>query len=252
MAKSFHSIPMPESFAKLFFVTQSHLGGAKVAHSMKEYIFAQRPDDISIFDIEKSWEKFILAARAIAAIKFPETICAVSSKTFGRKPVLKFSEAIGCKPITSRFIPGLFTNTAVKGSIEPNLIIVSDPDSDKQAIMEATLINCPVIAFCNTTAILSNVDIAIPVNNRSPGAIGASFFILSRLVNYIKYGDSLEENIKNVELFFFRDANELEKLYEEHVAETQVQFAPAATPQMDEGDFGRPAETVESDAPGWD
>lgn len=245
MAKTTCPIQMPASYAKLFFVTQSHLGGAKVSHKMKEYVFGQRPDNISVFDIEKSWEKFILAARAIAGVKYPESICAVSGKTFGRKAVLKFSESIGCKPITSRFIPGSFTNTTVKGSIEPTLIVVSDPVFDKQAINEASMVNCPIIAFCNTDAILSDVDIAIPVNNRSPKAIGASFFILSKLVNYIKNGEDLESNMKNVELFFFRDSFELEKLQEEQNLTTKVQFAPTPVVEnTDDSNFGRVASTT--------
>lgn len=245
MAKASSNIAMPDSFAKLFFITQSHLGGTKVANRMKPYIFAQRKDGVSIFDIERTWEKFILAARAIAGVSFPETICAVSGKTFGRKAVLKFSESIGCKPITSRFIPGSFTNTTVKGSIEPRLIIVSDPVFDKQAVNEASMVNCPVIAFCNTDAPLTNVDIAIPVNNRSLRAIGASFFILSKLVNYIKNGQDLEENMKNVELFFFRDSVELEKLFEEHNDENRVQFSPSDM-HNDEVDYGRSAIEAET------
>lgn len=238
MAKAIASIPMPVSFAKLLFATQSHLGGAKISNKMKQYVFAQRKDGVSVFDIEQTWEKFILAARAICGINFPETICVVSGKTFGRKPVLKFSESVGCKPITSRFVPGSFTNTTVKGSIEPRLLIVSDPIFDKQAVSEASMVNCPVIAFCNTDASVSNVDIAIPINNRSPRAIGASFFILSKLVNYIKNGQQLEDNIKNVELFFFRDSLELEKLLEEHNEENKILFAPSDA-QVDGGDFGR-------------
>lgn len=245
MAKAPSSIAMPDSFAKLFFVTQSHLGGTKVTNRMKQYVFSQRKDGVSIFDIEQTWEKFVLAARAIAGVSFPETICAVSGKTFGRKAVLKFSESTGCKPITSRFIPGSFTNTTVKGSIEPRLIVVSDPVFDKQAVNEASMVNCPVIAFCNTDASLINVDIAIPVNNRSPRAIGASFFILSKLVNYIKNGQDLEENMKNVELFFFRDSLELEKLLEEHNAENKVQFAPSDV-HNGEADYGRLAVEAET------
>lgn len=247
MVKSTCEIQMPSSYAKLFLATQSHLGGSKITNRMSESVFGQRPDGISIFDIEKSWEKFVLAARAICGISFPETICAVSGKTFGRKAILKFSENIGCKPITSRFIPGSFTNTLVRGSIEPRLIIVSDPVFDRQAVSEAAMVNCPVIAFCNTDASLNNVDIAIPINNRSPKAIGVSFFILSKLVNFMKNGESLEDNIKNVELFFYRDALELEKLLEEHIAENTVQFA--APTIVEESDFGRAA-PVESENTG--
>lgn len=241
---------MPELYAKLLFVTQSHLGGATPSDKMQGYIFGKRQDGITVFDIERTWEKFILAARAIAGIKYPETICAVSGKTFGRKAVLKFSEAVKCKPVTSRFVPGSFTNTTVKGSIEPRLIVVSDPVVDKQAVNEASMVNCPVIAFCNTNAPLCNVDIAIPINNRSSGAIGAAFFILSKLVNYIKNGEDLLKDIKNVELFFYRDAVELERLLEENNAENKIQFAPA-TSNGEDADFGRTAVETES-ASGWE
>lgn len=236
---------MPDSYAKLLFTTQAHLGGSKVSNRMKQYVFGKRTDGITVFDVEQTWEKFILAARAICGIEFPETISVVSGKTFGRKAVLKFSESVGTKPITSRFIPGSFTNTTVKGSIEPRLIVVSDPVFDKQAVLEAGKVNCPVIAFCNTDASLSNVDIAIPINNRSSKAIGASFFILAKLINYIKNGEDLEKDIKNVELFFFRDPQELETLFAEQNAENEIQFAPAPSTQ-DEGTFGIPANEVSS------
>lgn len=240
------TIQMPESFSKLFFATQSHLGGNKITNRMKQYVYAQRKDGVSIFDINQSWSKFVLAARAIAAVSFPETVCAVSGKIFGRKPVLKFAESIGCRPITSRFIPGTFTNTKVRGSIEPRLIIVSDPTFDKQAVIEASMANCPVIAFCNTDNHIANVDIVVPVNNRSSTAIASAFFILSRLVNYMRFGHSLEENIKNVELFFYRTAPELESLQKEQAQEVKIQFAPADV-QIDSKDFGK----VESAGSSW-
>ena len=62
---------------------------------------------------------------------------------------------------------------------------------------------------------LKYVDIAIPLNNRSPKAIGASFFILSRIIRYIKFGTPMDQDIKEVELFFYRDPIELEKLQED-------------------------------------
>ncbi|XP_046687943.1 LOW QUALITY PROTEIN: 40S ribosomal protein S0-like [Homalodisca vitripennis] len=149
---------------------------------MDKYIFGKRQDKVNIFNIEKTWEKMVLAAMACAAIKHPGSIVVVSGKTFGRKPVLKFAEATGSRPCTGRFVPGLFTNTNVRGSIGAPLLIVSDPVTDQQAIIEGLSCKMPVIAFCNTDADLSFVDIAIPMNNRSPNAIGVAFFILSRLI----------------------------------------------------------------------
>merc|ERR1712131_411960 len=210
-----NQLKMPHSFAKLLLLTQSHLGGSKVTTTMKNYIYAERNDKINVFDIKKIWEKYVLAARAFCGLKYAQDVTVISCKTFGRKPVLKFAEATGANHYTGRFIPGSFTNKTIKNSCEPRLIIVSDPVLDRQAVEEAAQVNCPTIAFCNTDCTLKYVDIAIPMNNRSPRAIGVGFFILQRLIRYMQTGKDLELNIKEVELFFYRDASELEKLQEE-------------------------------------
>lgn len=250
MAEYQTKIPIPDQFGKLYIAAKAQLGGIKITNKMSGYIYSRRSDKINIFDIRHTWEKMILAARACAAIENTESIVAISSKTFGRKPVLKFAEAISCKPHTGRFIPGTFTNTNIKNSVEPRLIIVSDPVTDAQAIKEAACVNCPVIAFCNTDANLSFVDIAIPINNRSPNAIGVAFFILSRLVNYIKTGADMEANIKEVELFFYRDAAELESLFAEQNVDT-VAFDNANDLDSNESDFGRDNAQASSESCSW-
>ncbi|KAI5170008.1 small subunit ribosomal protein SAe [Pancytospora epiphaga] len=239
MVKTVDGILFPENFGKLFIASRAQLGGIKCTNSMEKYIFGRRDDEVTIFNVEKTWEKLVLAARVCAAIKNPASIVVVSGKAFGRKPVLKFAEAVGSKPCTGRFVPGLFTNSSVRGSIEPRLLVVSDPVTDQQAIMEAARVNCPVIAFCNTDADLSFVDIAIPINNRSPNAIGVAFFILSRLFNYMKNGAILDANIKEVELFFFRDAAELESLYLEQNGDKMAGFAEYDSQDDDKSDYGQ-------------
>ncbi|ORD95147.1 40S ribosomal protein S0 [Enterospora canceri] len=231
---------MPNEFVKLLVVTQAHLGGVKVTKPMKKYIYGLRKDKIPVFDLKKTWEKFVLAARAICGLTHADDITVISCKTFGKKPVMKFTEAVGCKAYTGRFMPGSFTNTTIKNSCEPRLIVVSDPIVDKQAVGEAARVNCPTIAFCNTDCDLKNVDIAIPLNNRSPRAIGACFFILSRLVKYIKYGAKMEEDLKEVELFFYRDAAELERLQEEQNEGTENDLIKnIKTNIVDQEDFGK-------------
>ena len=232
------SIKMPDVFAKLLIVTQAHLGGIKTTKQMKKYAFGSRNDKIAVFDLKKTWEKFVLAARAICGLGHEDDIMAVSCKTFGKKPVMKFAETVGCKAYTGRFIPGTFTNTMIKNNFEPRLLVISDPVVDKQAVEEAALVNCPVIAFCNTDATLRYIDIAIPLNNRSPKAIGASFFILSRLVRYMKHGIELTEGIKEVELFFYRCQAELEKIQEEQNQENLFDKIDKSMNFNKEGDFG--------------
>ncbi|KAF9764214.1 40S ribosomal protein S0 [Nosema granulosis] len=209
-------IPIPESFVKLVLVSQGHLGGVTSTKTMEKYLYGTRtPENIKVFDVQKQWEKFILAARMFCSLKHPKEAVVVSTKTFGRKAVLKFCEMTGASPIIGRFIPGTFTNFQVKKPIEPRLLIVSDPYADKQALDESSYVNLPTVAFCNSDNDTSFVDVVVPMNNRSPQAISAGLFILYRLVRFMKEGEPLDENIKEVELFIYRDPMELEKLVEE-------------------------------------
>jgi small subunit ribosomal protein SAe len=209
-------IKIPDAFVKLLLCTHGHLGGTKTNKDLERYVYGTRPkENVKIIDINTTWEKFVLAARAFCSINYPSDIAVVSSKIFGRRPVVKFCSAVGATPITGKFIPGSFTNPQVKNTYDPRILIVSDTFADKQAIKESFYCNLPVIAFVNTDNSCEGVDIAIPMNNRSPHAIGAGFFILSRLINYMKRGEELDRNMKEVELFFFRDAVELEQLAEE-------------------------------------
>ena len=107
------SIKMPPVFGKLLLATQAHLGGVKVTKPMKKYIYGERQDKVSVFDLKKTWDKFILAARAFCGLNYGDDVTVISCKTFGKKPVLKFAETTGAKSYTGRFIPGSFTNTTI-------------------------------------------------------------------------------------------------------------------------------------------
>lgn len=49
----------------------THLGSDKVNFQMEQYVYKRRPDGVHIFNLGKTWEKLLLAARAIAAIEHP-------------------------------------------------------------------------------------------------------------------------------------------------------------------------------------
>lgn len=65
---------------------------------------------INIINLRKTWEKLLLAARAIAAVEHPAEVFVISSKPYGQRAVLKFATHTGATPIAGRFTPGAFTN----------------------------------------------------------------------------------------------------------------------------------------------
>ena len=65
---------------------------------------------VYIFNLRKTWEKLLLAARAIAAIENPQDVCVISARPYGQRAVLKFASQTGATPIAGRFTPGTFTN----------------------------------------------------------------------------------------------------------------------------------------------
>jgi len=209
----------------------AHTGTKNSDNSMKEYIWRRRNDGIHILNIGKTWEKIILAARIIVAIEQPEDVIAISARPYGMRAVLKFAHYTGAQSIAGRFTPGTFTNQITKQFREPRLLIITDPRTDSQAVKEASYVNVPVIALCDSDSPLQNVDVAIPANNKGKHSIGLIYWLLAREV--LRMRESIPRSIDwdvPVDLFFHRDPEELKKADEEQAAKLEDgAAAPAGT-----------------------
>jgi len=79
-------------------------------------------------------------------------------------------------------MPGTFTNPLYPDHIDPEVLVVTDPAMDNQAVDEALKIGIPVVALCDTDNVTSNVDLVIPANNRGRRALAAVFWLLARSI----------------------------------------------------------------------
>ena len=156
-----------------------HIGTQQKTKDMERYIYRVRADGLYVLDVRKTNDRIVAAGKFLAKYD-PEDILVVSTRQYGQAPVKKFGQITGAKTIPGRFIPGTLTNPNYAKFIEPKVLVVTDPRSDSQAIIEARQIGIPVVALCDTENLLGNVDIVVPVNNKGRKAIALVYWLLAR------------------------------------------------------------------------
>ena len=158
-----------------------HIGTKIKTKDMEPFIYRVRGDGLFVLDIKKIDERIRIAAKFLSRFD-PPRIAATAVRLYAREPVAKFCEVTGAIPIIGRFIPGLLSNPLYPGRIEPDVMLVSDPRADAQAIRESTKIGIPVVALCSTDNDFTNIDLVIPTNNKGRRALAVIYWLLARQV----------------------------------------------------------------------
>jgi len=156
-----------------------HIGTRIKTQDMESFIYKVRPDGLFVLDMEQMNERIKMAARFLSRLDLSKVVVA-SSKRYGRNPVEKFCEILGCRSYIGRFTSGSFTNPEYADFFEPVTVIVTDSLADQQIVEEASQIRIPVVALCSTDNSLKNVDLVIPVNNKGRRSLAIVYWLLVR------------------------------------------------------------------------
>ena len=119
-------------------------------------------------------------------------VVATASRIYAITPASKFAEVTGTKVMKGRVMPGVFTNPNRKDFIEPEIVLISDTRNERQAVKEASKINVPVIALCDTDNWMKFVDLVIPCNNKGRKSLALIYYLLAR--EYMKEKGLIKSN----------------------------------------------------------
>lgn len=178
-AGSADTMVTPQLSEKALLSTGIRIGTPVRTKTMEQYTTRPRPDGLHMIDYSKTLTRIDIAGKFIAHTGAQNTV-AYTSREHGTVAVEKFCELTGVLARIGRFMPGTFTNPLYPGHLDADLVIVADPMSDAQAIIEAGSLATPVIAVCDTDNVTDDVDLVIPGNNRGRKSIAAIFWLLAR------------------------------------------------------------------------
>ena len=83
MSGALDVVQMKEDVLK-FPAAGTHLGGPNLDFQMEQFVYRRKSDGIHIINLKRSWEKLLLAARAIVVIENSADASVISSRSTGQ------------------------------------------------------------------------------------------------------------------------------------------------------------------------
>ncbi len=158
-----------------------HIGTRMKTRDMEPFIYRVRPDGLFVLDVKKTDDRIRVAGKFLARYE-PAKVAVAATRLYAHEPVKKFCELTGAMPLIGRFIPGMLSNPLYPNRVDPEVIVVSDPRADAQAVKEASDVGIPIVALCSTDNEFAGVDLVIPTNNKGRRALAVIFWLMARQV----------------------------------------------------------------------
>jgi small subunit ribosomal protein S2 len=158
-----------------------HIGTRMKTLDMEPFIYRVRPDGLFVLDVKKTDDRIRVTAKFLSRYE-PSKVAVAATRLYAHEPVKKFCQLTGATPLIGRFIPGQLSNPQYPNRVDPEVIVVSDPRADAQAVKEASKVGIPIVALCSTDNEFSGVDLVIPTNNKGRRALAVIFWLLARQI----------------------------------------------------------------------
>ena len=191
-----------QDIKKMILSTGIRVGTAVKTKFMVPFITKASPEGLYMLDLDITLARIQTAAKFINRMNI-EKVIVCSGREYANTPIEKFCEVTGATKMLGRFMPGTLTNPSLPYYIEPQLVLISDPQVDSQAITEATNAGIPVIGISNTDNMTSQIDLVIPANNRGRKSLATAYWLLAREIlvekGQLKGDESLKYEIDDFE-----------------------------------------------------
>ena len=176
-----------------------NIGTQQKSADMKRFIERVREDGLYLLNVNITDARIRSIAAFLNNFDSPR-IMVVSARQYGQRPARLFSEAIGANSAVGRFIPGSLTNPVIRSYVEPDVLFVTDPAADQQALIEAVNSGLPIVGIVDANNNLRNVDIALPANNKGRRSLAQIYWLLAREVLKLRGKTTDEDWAKEQEL----------------------------------------------------
>lgn len=178
---------IPSEDYKKFRMNKGELSRNKKLDKMLSW---ETPTGRNMFSIQVIDERIRVAARFLHDKKDVVLVCSPLECDAAKE----FGKAVNAKVIED-YRSSLFSNPKNANFTEPEVIVVTNADENRNVIIEASLNNIPVVGFCNTNSRTDGIDIIVPINITNKQAIEVALWLIANEIRRLRGEEAIPMEI---------------------------------------------------------